>query len=150
MLESQEFLERERKRLDEQAEQLAKDKERILPKPRHVEPPQTPEPTMRDFRKWQWSILGLLLLFNLGPLFELMTAPPESFRIIVAEQQVTKLEDEATGETSYLVRVDSKELGPYLRNGNNLPLPAWGAVNVVLVAALAYTRYRMWRAPAEA
>ncbi len=149
MLESQDYLERERRRLDEQTEKLAKDKERILPKPRYAEPPQTPDPTMRDFRKWQWSILGLMFVFNLGPLFNLLTAPPESFRVVVEEPQVTRFQDEATGEESYLVEIDSHDL-PHFRHRDQLPLPVWAVANTALVAGLVYTRYRMWRSKREA
>lgn len=149
MSESQGYLERERRRIDEQAAALAKDKARILPKPRYAEPPPTPDPTLRDFRKWQWSILGLMFVFNLGPLFNLLTAPPESFKIIVKESQTAQFRDVATGEASYLVEFDSDDVRPKLRKHDQLPLPAWAVATVALCIALAYTRYRMGRTKSE-
>lgn len=146
MLDSHEFLERERRRLEEHADALAKDKERILPKPRYAEPPRTPEPTMHDFRKWQWSILGIMLLLNVGIAIEWFKAGPERIPVVVEEDQVRRLQDEVTGKISYFVELKSDDLGPYVRRNDAPPVPVWAGANAVLLAALAYTRYRMRQA----
>jgi hypothetical protein len=64
MLNADQFLEQERRRLDEEAEALARVKEKVIPAKRYVEPPAVPDATAADLRKWQAATLGAFITLN--------------------------------------------------------------------------------------
>jgi hypothetical protein len=99
MLNANQFLEQERRRLDEEAQALARVKETILPPKRYVEPPAVPDATATDLRNWQAAILSVFVGFTL-----------------------TVLKSRHAGRTEILI---------------------WVVGSLVLLVALAYTRYRM-------
>jgi hypothetical protein len=66
MLNSDQFIEQERRRLEVEAQTLARAKLEVLPPRRYAEPPAVPDATAVDLRKWQAGILGAFVAMTLS------------------------------------------------------------------------------------
>ena len=143
MLDAHQYLERERKRLAEEATALAEAKATILPPKRFAEPPAVPDATARDLRLWQAGILGLIVAFNVGVFFEAVKnriRRPSEWSILVDEDRVEPLRDIDSGEKVYRIKTDRNDYFPFI---DDSLLVGQAAGNLFLFASLAYTRYRM-------
>lgn len=145
MLDSDQFLEQERRHLEEEAEALARVKEQVLPPRRYAEPAAVPEATPRDLRKWQASILGLLIAFNMSSLVEAtirtFRRPTEQILFVEADR-VQELQDVDRGTKAYQIKAQPDDFS-YYPGTDQSDVIALAIANLLGMAALAYTRYRM-------
>jgi hypothetical protein len=143
MLDSDQFLEQERRHLEEEAEALARVKDQVLPPRRYVEPAAVPAATHRDLRKWQASILGLLVVFNAASLFDAIVRTyrrPDEQILLVEADRVQEFQDVDRGTKVYQIKVRSDDFYP---RTDQLDPFSFAIANLLGVSALAYTRYRM-------